>query len=96
VGEREVEELESFASARFRLGGVVVHREARHHGDVRIDDLGQRHALVLERRVVVVDPVPRFGRVGEREREGAEPELRREMDRVAVRARDPHRRMRFL
>ena len=49
-----------------------------------------------QRRVVVVDPVPRLFGVEEREAERADAVLRREMDRLAPAARDPDRRMRPL
>ena len=50
----------------------------------------------VERRVVVVDPVLRLFGIDERERERADPLLRREVDRVAAAARDPQRRVRLL
>ena len=55
-----------------------------------------RHTLALEGLVVVVHPVPRLVGIDEGEGERAEPELGGDVDRLAVRARQPHRRMRLL
>ena len=96
VTERELEEPEAVRAAAQRLLLVRMTGEARHHGDVRVDGVADRHALALERIVVVLHPVLRFLRVDERKRQRAQPQLCRQVNRVAVRAGDPHRRMRLL
>jgi hypothetical protein len=96
VPEREAEELKAVepATARFLL--ALVTRKAGHHCDVGIDRVADRHALVLERRVVVVDPMPGLGGVDEREGERAQTVPRGGVDYLAARARHPHRGMRLL
>ena len=57
VAERELEEAKAVGAPakRFRLVGMA--REAGHHRDVWVDGLADRHALALERLVVVRHPV---------------------------------------
>ena len=96
MAQTETEEAEAVESATRRLFRVFVAREAGDHGDVRVDRVPDRDALVLERVVVIVDPV--LGLVGIDECEGqrADTQLRREVDGLAVRAGDPDRRVRLL
>jgi hypothetical protein len=70
--------------------------EAGHHGDVGIHGVADGHALALEGVVVVGHPVPRFLGVHEGEGEGADAELRGQVDRLAIRARHPDGWMRLL
>jgi hypothetical protein len=95
--QRIAEELEPFVPAADRFGPVAMNRERRHHREVRVDAVAERHAL-LRANDVVVDRRPGAGllRVEEREGERSDSERRRDLDRVAVRARHPHRRMRLL
>ncbi len=58
--------------------------------------MADRHALVLEGLVVVLHPQLRLGGIDERECESPNPELRGEVDGLAVRAGHPQRRVRTL
>ena len=82
------------AAARFHL--VRVHREPRHHRDIGIDRVADRHAFLLEDAVVVIDPLPGLARIDEGEGQRADAAARRHLDGLAVGAGDPQRRMRLL
>src|SRR5437867_814029 len=94
--EREAEELETLEAPALGLGRVVVAAEAGHHGDVGVHGLPDRRALALEGVVVVGDPVLRLRDVDEGEGEGAQAELRGQVDHGTRRAREPHRRVGLL
>ena len=96
VAERELKEAEAVGAAGSGFLRIRMTREPGDHGDVRVHRVADRHALRLERLVVILDPMAGLGRVDERERECAHPELRGEMNGFAIRARDPQRRMRLL
>jgi hypothetical protein len=96
VAQRVAEEAEAVQAAAFRLFGIGMTREARHHGDVRIDCVADGNALPLQRLVVVVDPVAGLARIDEGEREGPDPEPGRQVDRLAIGAGDPDGRVRPL
>src|SRR6266581_2360385 len=96
VGQRELEEPEPVAAAAARLLSVRVTGKARDHRDVRVHGVADRNALALERLVVVRRPLRRLRRVDEGEGERADPELRGEVDGLAVRAGDPDRRVGLL
>src|SRR5579875_3155645 len=96
VGEGEAEELEAFEPAPQRLVRVVMHAEPGDHGDVGIHALRDRRALAREGLVVVRHPVPGLGDVDEGEGERAEPEPSGGVDHLAVRAGEPHGRVRPL
>ena len=49
-------------AATFRFVGVGMHREARHHRDIGVDRVTDRHALRLDAATVVVDPLLGLGR----------------------------------
>ena len=44
--DREAEELKAFVAAANSLGAVAMHGEARHHGDVGVHRMAERHAGV--------------------------------------------------
>ena len=96
VPERKAEETESIQAPALGLIRIRVARKARHHGDVGVDRVTDRHALRADDPVVVVDPV--LGLLGIDEREGQRPDAEsgREMDGLAVRAGHPDRRVRLL
>ncbi len=96
VRERVAEEVRTFDAAFERDVFVFVTHERGDARDVRIHRVADRDALLVERLVVVVDPVLRFLGVDERERERADAFLRGEVDRVTPAARDPQRRVRLL
>src|SRR5204863_8248638 len=85
VAERKLEEAEPVDPASPCLLAVRVTRETGDHRDVWIDRMADRDAFALERLVVLVDPLLRFLRVDEGERQRAQPMLRGETNRVAVR-----------
>ena len=74
VRQAVAEEAQAVLAAAARLHLVRVHGEAGHHRDVGIDRVPDRHALLLEDAVVVVDPLPRLARVDEREGQRADAE----------------------
>src|SRR5690606_7495170 len=89
AAERKAEELEAFEAAAHRGLAVAMAREARHHADVRVHGVADRHALLaLDDRVVLVHPGPRLGRIDERERQRADTEARGHLDGLALRAGD--------
>src|SRR5262249_57491837 len=92
VGERELEEAEAVVAGTARFHCVRVTGEAGDHRDVRVDGVADGHALSLERLVVVGDPVSGLGRVDERERQRADPELCGQVNRLAIRTGHPDRR----
>ena len=96
VRERVPEEVGSLESLGDRGVLVLVAHERGDAGHLRVDRVTDRDALVRERRVVVVDPHPRFLGVDERERQRADPLLRGEVDGVAPAAGDPDRWVREL
>ena len=97
-GDGVAEELEALLPAADGLGRVVVQREGRHHGDVGVDAVAERHALVALDDVVVdlgsrCAPPPR----SRKEKASAPSAVARgDLDGVAVGAGHPHRRMRLL
>src|SRR4030088_3286610 len=82
------------AAARFRL--ISVYREARHHRDVGIDRVADRHALLLENPVVVIDPLPGLAGIDERKGQRADAVTRRHLDGLAIGTGNPERRGRLL
>ena len=93
----EAEELEALLPAPRGLGGVRVQREGRHHGDVGVDAVAERHAgVALDDVVVDLAPGARLRLVEEGEGERAQPQAGGDLDGVAVGAGHPHRRMRLL
>ncbi|MEI9987975.1 MAG: hypothetical protein WDN69_35655 [Aliidongia sp.] len=58
--------------------------------------MADRHAFLLEDAIIVVDPLPGLGRIDEGEGQRADAVARRQLDRLAVGAGDPDRRMRLL
>jgi len=50
MAKRVAEELESFDAATPRFLAVMVHREPRHHADVRIDRVADGHAFSRKMR----------------------------------------------
>ena len=80
-------------------GGLLVGvaHERRHDRQVGVDlEAGGHATLRRDDAVVVVDPLPRLVGVDERERQGSDPLLGGEMDRLAAAARHPERRVRAL
>jgi hypothetical protein len=74
-----------------------VQGEAGDERDVGVDRVAERHALVAADDVVVhVDPRLRLVGIDEAERQRTDPVAGGDLDRVAVRARHPHRRVRLL
>jgi hypothetical protein len=96
VRERVAEEVRALEPAPQRLLFVRVAHEGRDAGDVRVDGVADRHAVALERGVVVRDPVARVLRIDEGERQRADALLRGQQDRVPPAARDPDGRVRLL
>src|SRR6185312_5368308 len=94
--QRIAEEAEAVLAAPPRLLAIGMHRESRDHGDVGIDGVADRHALLLEDTVIVIDPLLRLDRIDEGEGERADAEPRRQLDGLAVGAGHPYRRMRLL
>src|SRR6266478_6928947 len=82
------------AAARFFL--VRMQREAGHHRHVRIDGVADRHAFLLEDAIVIIDPLPRLARIDKGKGQRTDAAARRQLDRFAVGAGDPERRMWFL
>src|SRR5690606_16302904 len=57
MSERVAEELEAFGAAPLRFGGVRMAGEAGHHGDVGVDAVADRHALLgLDDAVIFLCP----------------------------------------
>ncbi len=82
---------------RAASAAIAMQREGRHHGDVGVDGVAQRHAgVALDDVVVDLAPGARLRLVEEREGECAQPQAGRDLDGVAVGAGHPHRRMRLL
>ena len=72
-------------------------RERRHHGDIGIDTMPERHArIALDDVVVDLAPGARLRLVDKGERQRADAEARSHFDGVAIGAGHPHRRMRLL
>jgi hypothetical protein len=91
------EELEALLPAPDRLGAVLVQGEAGDERDVGVDRVAERHAFLATDDVVVhVDPRLRLVGIDEAERQRTDPVAGGDLDRVAVGARHPHRRVRLL
>src|SRR5262249_57629937 len=97
-GGREAigEEAEAVLAATARFHLIGVDREAGDHCHIGVDRMPDRHALVLEDAVVVVDPLPGLARVDKGKGQRADAASRRQLDGLAVRAGDPKRRGRLL
>jgi hypothetical protein len=96
MAEGELEEAEAVGAAPLRFGLVGMAGEGGDHGDIGVHRVPDGHALLLERLVVVVHPLPRLRGIDEGEGEGADAELRRQMDGIAIGAGHPQRRVRLL
>src|SRR5215831_16628127 len=94
--QRIAEELESILAAPLCFLGVWMHREARHHGDIGVDRMTDRNTVGLYDPIIVVHPLLGLGRIDKRKSQGADAELRGELDGLAVGAGHPDRRMRLL
>src|SRR5712671_5211184 len=79
------------AAAGFHF--VRVYREARHHRDVGIDRVADRHAFLLENPVIVIDPLPGFAGIDEGEGQRADAVTRGHLDGLAIGAGDPEWRV---
>src|SRR5260370_20103888 len=91
--QRIAEELESLLATSDRLGAILVDREGRDHGDVGVDAVAERDAvLALDDVVIDGTPAPCLVRIDEGESERAEAEAGGDPDGLAVGAGHPHRR----
>ncbi len=96
VPQCEAEETEPIHAPPFGLFSIFVAGEARHHCDVCVDRMTDRHAVVLDDVVVLVDPLLRVALVDEGKCQGPHSVSRSLVNRRAVRARQPERWVRAL
>ena len=96
VAEAVAEEVGALGATADRLVLVVVEHHRRHARHLRVDGEADRHALLVERLLVLVHPRARLFGIDERERQRADALLGGEPDRLAPAARHPQRRVRFL
>ena len=96
VREGIAEEVRALDAAAQRFVLVLVAHERGHAGQVRVHGVADRHPVIGQRLVVVVDPILRLFGVDEGERERTDAVLGRHVNRVAPAARDPKGRVRLL
>src|SRR5579862_6222917 len=70
MAERITEEAKTIQAAAAGFGQVAMHGETRHHADVGIHGMADRHAFFLEDTIVVVHPLLGLRGIDECERQG--------------------------